>query len=178
MTPPAAAALLPAGCAPAAEASLKSGCAPAPVGSVRARAQVWVPAPEPGRGSARRRSSSAASRSPWREIAPPPAVSCREARTPREAGAPDRHVRCPGMDAAPQPEVRGRRMPWRVIFRVLLLLATAVSLYFLFPSLVDLFTQWHSLAHLQPWWLLLAVIFEATSVTALWEVQRIALRTP
>ncbi|MFZ0343327.1 MAG: YbhN family protein [Gaiellaceae bacterium] len=82
------------------------------------------------------------------------------------------------MDAAPQPEVRGRRIPWRVIFRVLLLLATAVSLYFLFPSLVDLFTQWHSLAHLQPWWLLLAVIFEATSVTALWEVQRIALRTP
>jgi uncharacterized protein (TIRG00374 family) len=83
------------------------------------------------------------------------------------------------MATASQPEVgvRGRK-PWRVIFRVLLLLATAVSLYFLFPSLVDLFTQWHSLAHLEPWWLLLAVVFEATSVTALWEVQRIALRTP
>jgi hypothetical protein len=47
------------------------------------------------------------------------------------------------MDAAPEPEVRVHRNPWRVIFRVLLLLATAVSLYFLFPSLVDLFTQWH-----------------------------------
>jgi uncharacterized protein (TIRG00374 family) len=83
------------------------------------------------------------------------------------------------MTAASQPEVETRgKKPWRVIFRVLLLLATAVSLYFLFPSLVDLFTQWHSLAHLQPWWLLLAVVFEATSVTALWEVQRIALRTP
>src|SRR4051794_3918331 len=83
------------------------------------------------------------------------------------------------MTAVSQPEVsvHGRK-PWRVIFRVLLLLATAVSLYFLFPSLVDLFTQWHSLAHLQPWWLLLAVVFEAASVTALWEVQRIALRTP
>jgi uncharacterized protein (TIRG00374 family) len=82
------------------------------------------------------------------------------------------------MDAAPKPEVRVNRIPWRVIFRVLLLLATLVSLYFLFPSLVDLFTQWHSLADLQPWWLLLAVVFEATSVMALWEVQRIALRTP
>ena len=83
------------------------------------------------------------------------------------------------MATASQPEVRVHgKKPWRVIFRVLLLLATAVSLYFLFPSLVDLFTQWHSLAHLQPWWLLLAVVFEATSVTALWEVQRIALRTP
>ena len=82
------------------------------------------------------------------------------------------------MDAAPEPEVRVRRKPWRLIFRVLLLLATAVSLYFLFPTLVDLFTHWHSLAELDPWWLLLAVVFEATSVTALWEVQRIALRTP
>src|SRR3954451_9564766 len=82
------------------------------------------------------------------------------------------------MTAVSQPEVSvHRRRPWRVIFRVLLLLATAVSLYFLFPSLVDLFTQWHSLADLQPWWLLLAVVFEAASVTALWEVQRIALRT-
>src|SRR5262249_60472339 len=70
------------------------------------------------------------------------------------------------------------RFPWRIVFPVLLLLAPAVSLYFLFPSLVDLFTQWHSLADLRPWGLLLAVIFEATSVTALWEVQRIALRTP
>ena len=69
-------------------------------------------------------------------------------------------------------------MPWRVVFRVLLLLATAVSLYFLFPSLVDVFTQWHSLADLDPWWILLAVLFEAASVTSLWEVQRIALRTP
>jgi uncharacterized protein (TIRG00374 family) len=65
-----------------------------------------------------------------------------------------------------------------VIFRVLLLLATAVSLYLLFPSLVDVFTQWRSLGELSPWWLLLALVFEATSVMSLWEVQRIALRTP
>ena len=83
------------------------------------------------------------------------------------------------MATASQPEIQAEgKKPWRVIFRVLLLLATAVSLYFLFPSLVDLFTQWHSLAHLHWQWLLLAVVFEATSVTALWEAQRIALRTP
>jgi uncharacterized membrane protein YbhN (UPF0104 family) len=82
------------------------------------------------------------------------------------------------MGAVTETEPRTHRKPWRLIFRVLLLLATAVSLYFLFPSLVDTFTQWHSLADLDPWWILLAVVFEAASVTSLWEVQRIALRTP
>jgi len=79
--------------------------------------------------------------------------------------------------SAAEPEPRSGKKPWRLIFRVLLLLATAVSLYLLFPSLVDTFTQWHSLADLDPWWIVLAVVFEATSVTSLWEVQRIALRT-
>jgi hypothetical protein len=82
------------------------------------------------------------------------------------------------MTSMAEPEPHAKRKPWHVIFRVLLLLATAVSLYFLFPSLVDIFTQWRALADLNPWWLLLAVLFEATSVTSLWEVQRIALRTP
>ena len=88
------------------------------------------------------------------------------------------------MAAASQPEVPAQgkpargKLPWRVIFRCLLLLATAVSLYLLFPSLVALFTQWHSLGELDPWWILLALVFEATSVVSLWEMQRIALRTP
>ena len=81
------------------------------------------------------------------------------------------------MAVVTEPEARARRKPWSVVFRVLLLLATAVSLYFLFPSLVDTFTQWRALADLSPWWILLALVFEAASVTALWEVQRIALRT-
>jgi uncharacterized membrane protein YbhN (UPF0104 family) len=88
------------------------------------------------------------------------------------------------MTAAPQPEVRAEgqpaqgKLPWRVIFRCLLLLATAVSLYLLFPSLVEVFTNWRSLGELNPWWILLALVFEATSVVSLWEMQRIALRTP
>jgi uncharacterized protein (TIRG00374 family) len=77
----------------------------------------------------------------------------------------------------PKPGAPAKAKPWRVIFRVLVLLATAVSLYLLFPSLVELFTQWPALAHLDPWWILLALVFEAASVTALWELQRIALRT-
>jgi uncharacterized protein (TIRG00374 family) len=81
------------------------------------------------------------------------------------------------MAAVTEPEAQAKRSPWRVVFRVLLLLATAVSLYFLFPSLVDTFTQWRALAGLDPWWILLAVVFEATSAVALWEVQRVALRT-
>jgi uncharacterized protein (TIRG00374 family) len=82
------------------------------------------------------------------------------------------------MAAASDPEALVRRSPWRVVFRVLLLLATAVSLYLLFPSLVDLFTQWRSLGELNPWWIVLALVFEAASVISLWELQRIALRTP
>ena len=77
-----------------------------------------------------------------------------------------------------EPELGAPKKPWRVIFRCLLLLATAVSLYLLFPSLVEVFTQWRSLGELNPWWIVLALVFEAASVTSLWELQRIALRTP
>jgi uncharacterized membrane protein YbhN (UPF0104 family) len=82
------------------------------------------------------------------------------------------------MTVASDAEARQRKLPWGLIVRLLLLLATALSLYLLFPSLVDVFTQWRSLAHLDLRWIALAVVFEAASVTSLWEVQRIALRTP
>ena len=82
------------------------------------------------------------------------------------------------MAAAAEPPERAGRRPWRLVFRGLLLLATAISLYLLFPSLVELFTSWPALKNLEPWWLLLALVFESTSYLAAWEVQRIALRTP
>jgi uncharacterized protein (TIRG00374 family) len=82
------------------------------------------------------------------------------------------------MTVASGQEAHPRRLPWSVIFRVLLLLATALSLYLLFPSLVDVFTQWRSLRDLDLRWIALALVFEAASVMSLWEVQRIALRTP
>ena len=83
-----------------------------------------------------------------------------------------------GVPRNSKPASGTRRGLRRIVFRVLLLLATAVSLYLLFPSLVELFTQWRSLADLNPWWLLLAFAFEVVSVILLWELQRIALRTP
>jgi hypothetical protein len=82
------------------------------------------------------------------------------------------------MNVASEPEAHPRRFPWGMSLRILLLLATAISLYLLFPSLVAVFTQWRSLRDLDLRWIALAVVFEAASVTSLWEVQRIALRTP
>src|SRR5262249_62195298 len=57
-------------------------------------------------------------------------------RAPRwRAGTPDPRVGHPvgGMTVASDQEARPRRLGWRVSFRILLLLATAVSLYPLFP---------------------------------------------
>jgi uncharacterized protein (TIRG00374 family) len=59
-----------------------------------------------------------------------------------------------------------------------MLLATGVSLYLLAPTLLELFSSWPALKELQPLWLLLGLLFEATSFLSLWEVQRIALRLP
>jgi uncharacterized protein (TIRG00374 family) len=79
--------------------------------------------------------------------------------------------------SAAEPSERKGRKPWRLIFRGAMLLATGVSIYLLAPSLVDLFSSWPDLKHLEPLWLLLALLFEATSYLSLWTVQRVALRT-
>jgi hypothetical protein len=57
------------------------------------------------------------------------------------------------------------------------LLVTAVSLYLLAPSLLDVFTSWRSLADLSPAWAAAIFLFEAASFLAAWELQRVALRT-
>jgi uncharacterized membrane protein YbhN (UPF0104 family) len=68
--------------------------------------------------------------------------------------------------------------PRRLVGRGILLVATGVSLYLLAPTLIDLFSNWPALAHLEPWWVLLGLVFEAASYLSLWSVQRIALDTP
>jgi uncharacterized protein (TIRG00374 family) len=60
----------------------------------------------------------------------------------------------------------------------LLLLVTAVSLYFLAPTLLEVFTSWERLRDLDPWWVAAMVLFEAASFLAVWELLRVALRTP
>jgi hypothetical protein len=72
---------------------------------------------------------------------------------------------------------RGRG-PWWWTSRAVLLLVTGVSLYLLAPGLIALFSSWHELTELKPEWLAAAVGFMAMSFVSLWEVQRIAMRTP
>ncbi len=69
------------------------------------------------------------------------------------------------------------RGPWWWTFRGVMLAATGVSLYLLAPGLIALFSSWSDLRHLNPLWLVAALVFEAMSFVSLWQVQRIALRT-
>jgi uncharacterized protein (TIRG00374 family) len=64
----------------------------------------------------------------------------------------------------------------KVIWRIVLLLISGLSLYLLAPKLIDVFTSWPDLKTLKPAWIALALVFEAMSYVSLWEVQRIALR--
>ena len=61
--------------------------------------------------------------------------------------------------------------------RVVALLVTAVSLYLLAPSLLEVFSSWPELRSVNPIWVVPAVVFEATSYVSLWTLQRIAVRT-
>jgi uncharacterized protein (TIRG00374 family) len=66
----------------------------------------------------------------------------------------------------------------RIVTRGLLLLLTGVSLYLLFPSLLEVFTSWQRLTELDPAWVAGMLLFEAASFVAAWDLQRVALRTP
>jgi uncharacterized protein (TIRG00374 family) len=77
-------------------------------------------------------------------------------------------------DAAAAP---ARRSRWRIAGRIAMLAVGGLSLYLLAPKLISVFTSWKDLKDLDPWWLGLAVIFEAGSYLSLWSMQRVALRT-
>jgi uncharacterized membrane protein YbhN (UPF0104 family) len=61
--------------------------------------------------------------------------------------------------------------------RGVLLAITGISLYFLLPSLLAVFSSWRSLSHLDWPFAVLALAFEAASYISLWQLDRIALRT-
>ncbi len=65
----------------------------------------------------------------------------------------------------------------KIIVRVLLLLVTAVSLYLLFPSLLEVFSSWRQLLDLSPFWVAGMVLFEIASFFCVWALQRTAMRT-
>ncbi|HEU4658090.1 MAG TPA: hypothetical protein VFR97_11210 [Capillimicrobium sp.] len=58
-----------------------------------------------------------------------------------------------------------------------LLLVTGVSLYLVFPSLVQVLSAWPRLTTLAPIWFAAMLLAEAASFVALWLLQRIAIRT-
>jgi hypothetical protein len=57
------------------------------------------------------------------------------------------------------------------------MLVAFASLYLLWPSLTQVFTSWRSLFELHPGWVAAAVLLEAGSFVATWELQRVALQT-
>jgi uncharacterized protein (TIRG00374 family) len=68
---------------------------------------------------------------------------------------------------------RGLRLAGRGLF----LIVSLVSLYFLLPSLLEVFTSWRDLFDLSPEWIAVALGAEALSFVAIWALQRIALQT-
>jgi uncharacterized membrane protein YbhN (UPF0104 family) len=65
----------------------------------------------------------------------------------------------------------------RIATRAVLLLLTGVSIYFLLPSLVAVFSSWRDLFELKPQWVGAAIGFEALSFFCIWALQRVALGT-
>jgi uncharacterized protein (TIRG00374 family) len=53
---------------------------------------------------------------------------------------------------------------------------TAISLYVVAPSLLDLLDSWRKLTTIQPWWFLGLAVCQAASLACLWLLQRLALR--
>ena len=89
----------------------------------------------------------------------------------------DQGSELPGDSGEPVPDGRSA-LRRKLVVRGLFLLLTAVSLYLLFPSLVEVFTSWRDLRTLDMLWVAVALGFEAASFLAVWELQRIVLRTP
>jgi len=77
------------------------------------------------------------------------------------------------MKTAVMPVVNYRRL----LKRGLALVAAAIGLYVVWPSLVEIFSSWPALVSLEPWWLVGMVVCEALSFALLWLVLEIALHT-
>src|SRR4051794_10464718 len=74
-------------------------------------------------------------------------------------------------------EARLEREPRRNWIRTGIWLAvTAISLYVVAPSLLDLFDSWNKLTRIQPWWFLALGVCQMASLACLWLLQRLALR--
>ena len=130
-----------------------------------------------GRSSRRRLlcwAAHATSRQNHRDEPPPP--GCRP--PPPRVGPVSR----PG-DLPPDPPAGGQARPpaekalWRrVVRQVVLLGISAVGLYVVWPSLLQVFSAWPDLRDVDPVWFLVMVVFEAMSFACMWILIRLALQ--
>jgi uncharacterized protein (TIRG00374 family) len=65
----------------------------------------------------------------------------------------------------------------QILSRGGLLLLTGVSLYFVGPGILEVFSSWDQLSEPEPWWILLAAGCQVMAFGFLWALQRLALRT-
>src|SRR5690606_2086486 len=64
----------------------------------------------------------------------------------------------------------------RIIGRTVLITVTGISLYVFAPSLVEVYSSWDEVVHLQPLWLLVILAAQLTSFGCLCLLQRLAMR--
>jgi hypothetical protein len=75
-----------------------------------------------------------------------------------------------GEHEKPQPRRLRRNIIWLGV--------TAVSLYVVFPSLVDVFSSWRQITRLSVLWLGAMLVLQVAVNACLWDLQKVALRAP
>jgi uncharacterized protein (TIRG00374 family) len=59
---------------------------------------------------------------------------------------------------------------------VVWLTLTAISLYLVAPSLLDVLSSWRDITRIGPWWLAVMAVCQALALGSLWVLQRLAIR--
>jgi uncharacterized protein (TIRG00374 family) len=65
----------------------------------------------------------------------------------------------------------------KLIWRIVMLVITAFSLYLLFPAIISVLGSWQDLETVNPLWFPLIIATQTASLVCFWNLQRIALRT-
>jgi len=80
-------------------------------------------------------------------------------------------------DTAGEIERGEQQKPSRLRRNVIWLAVTCVSLYLVFPSLVDTFGSWRHITRFSILWLVTMAVLQVATNACLWDLQRVALRT-
>jgi uncharacterized protein (TIRG00374 family) len=75
------------------------------------------------------------------------------------------------------PDGQDRSLRRRLLSRGGLLLATGISIYFVGPSVLEVFSSWDQVSQLEPGWIVLAAAAQVVAFVFLWALQRLVLRT-